>query len=71
VDNFVDNYKRIDTEVRQRVSRDMVEVIGLDNLLYGVVHAMVCDCIDNHISPDKRRQLILNKVNLQLNKWVE
>ena len=71
MNNFVENYKKVDIEVRQRISRDMVNVIGLDNLLYGVIHAMVCDCIDNNIPTNERRKLIINKVNSELNKWID
>ena len=61
--NFVDNYKKIDKEVRERISRDMVDVIGLDNMIRGTIHAMVCECIDKDIPNEMRREIIINRIN--------
>lgn len=69
--NYVDDYKRIDKEVRERVSRDMVDIIGLDNMIYGTIHALVCKCITDDIPREQRREFVVDRINLELNKWVE
>lgn len=71
MDNFVGTYKKIDKEVRERVSRDMVNVMGLDNMIYGTIHAMVCECMDKNIPRSERRTYILDRINLDLDKWVD
>lgn len=71
MDKFVEDYKKIDKEVRRKISSDMIKVMGLENLLYGIVHAMVCDCIDKDIPGNERRKAILDRVNVELNKWIE
>lgn len=71
MDKVVENYKKVDKEVRERIARDMVDVVGLDNLLYGVIHAMICECMDKDIPRNERRKTILDKVNLEINKWIE
>lgn len=71
MDNFVEDYKRIDKEVRERVSSDMIKVLGLDNMLYGTIHALVCKCIEDNVPRDKRREFIVNRVNTELNRWIE
>lgn len=69
--NIAIDYKKVDKEVRQRVSRDMVEVMGLDNMLYGTIHAMVCECMDKDVPYEERRKTILDRINLVLDKWVD
>lgn len=70
MDEFVANYKKIDKEVRQRISREMIDVIGMDNMLYGVIHAMVCECIDKDIPNTERRKVIIDKIDILLNNWI-
>lgn len=68
--NFVDDYKRIDSEVRQRISSDMIKVLGLDNMLYGAIHALVCKCIKDNIPREERRKIIMDRIEIELNKWI-
>lgn len=71
MEDFVSDYKKIDTEVRQRISSDMVKVIGLDNLLYGTIHALVCECINSNIPREERRKFITDRVNVELDRWID
>lgn len=70
MDNFIEDYKRVDKEVRQRISSDMIKVIGLDNLLYAIIHALICKCIDNNIPREERRQYVMDIIDAEINKWI-
>ncbi|MGL5765714.1 MAG: hypothetical protein ACRCX8_08740 [Sarcina sp.] len=68
---YFKKYIKINEDVRKTISSDMVKVLGLENLLYAVIHALVCECIDNNdIKYENRREIITERINKVLDKWV-
>lgn len=56
---------------KRTVAEDMVNIIGLDNMLYALIHALVGECTNNGIDNKNQKQYILEKVNLEINRWVK
>ena len=52
----------------EKVARNMIDTLGLDAVLYGVIHKMICDCIENEMPSEDRREEILTRINYEISK---
>lgn len=68
-DKEIEWYKKHTNQINQTVASKIIDALGLDNVLYSLIHKLICVCIDTKIPREIRREWILEKINKEIDRW--